>query len=60
MAAELVWPAIPTRVPGNKNCHLLSADRGKQIQTGEYLTPMHGDSFCGILGWAQEMSWKSE
>ena len=26
-----------TRVPDNKDCHLLSADTGKQIQTGEYL-----------------------
>ena len=49
-ATELLCPVLMTGIPGNKDHHLLSADRGKQMQMGDYLTPLLCDSFAASLG----------
>ena len=49
-----------TRVPGNKDHHLLSADRGKQIWIGGLPDLPALWQFCCIPGWAHKKSQKSE
>ena len=39
-ATKLLCPALMTRVPGNKDHHFLSANRGKQMWIGDYLIPL--------------------
>ena len=46
--AELVCPAITTEIPDNRHCHLLGADRGKEIWPWEYLTPLHSDIYVKL------------
>ena len=45
-----------TGVPSNKDHHLLSANRGKQIQIRDYLTPLLFDSFVASLGGLKKRS----